>query len=101
MFRGWYCPALVNAMRALPGQEAVQQAACRALENLARGDDGMRVKIAAAGVLVSIVAAMAAHKTSASVQEQACRALSILTFKHDSNKVDVAAAGGIEPIVSA
>jgi len=92
-------------MRALPGQEAVQQAACQALENLARdddgmSDDGMRVKIAAAGGIVAIVAAMSAHKMSAGVQEQACGALKSISF-NDDNEIKVAAAGGIEALATA
>ncbi len=44
---------------------AVQQQACQALANLTRDIDGMRVKIAESGGIVSVVAAMSAHKTSA------------------------------------
>jgi hypothetical protein len=86
-------------MRALPGQEAVQQAACQALERLACDDDGMRVKIAEAGGLVAIVASMQAHKTSAGVQEPACGALWNLSV-NTANEVAVAAAGGIEAVLA-
>jgi hypothetical protein len=79
---------------------AVQVQACQALANLARHNDGMRVKITQSGGIVSVVASMQEHKTSVLLQEKACLTLINLVVNTD-NQLKIAVTGGIESVVSA
>lgn len=84
-------PAVLRMMKAHLESVKVQEAACRALANLARTEDNM-VKIVNLDGLGPIYVAMERHSTLPNVQVAACRALGNLAV-HADNAVTVARDG--------
>ena len=91
-------PCLMAALDRHRCSAAAQEAALRALKDLASQDSDTRDRIAAGGGLQLIFGALRVHQTVCEVQEQAIGALSNLV---GNSVVSVSGAGGISEVLTA
>mmetsp|Transcript_123804 Transcript_123804/g.240988 ORF Transcript_123804/g.240988 Transcript_123804/m.240988 type:complete len:633 (-) Transcript_123804:36-1934(-) len=95
--------AISDAMDAHRSDSNVQEAACRALRNMALASNARedsRAAIVRAGATQRVAAAMVAHRADVVVQATACGTLCHLSALRD-NQGSIARAGGVELVVAA
>jgi hypothetical protein len=93
--------AVAAAMRAHAESAGVQEAACRALRNLACNNAKNGTRAGTAGAVEAVVAAMRAHSGSADVQKAACLALTYLAGSDEGNETRAGTAGAVEAVTAA
>jgi len=98
--RGGGIAPICQAMRDLPLDPKLQHAACGALRNVAKGDDGHKTFVVRAGGVPAVVEAMRRHSRDADLQEAAIGALTNLCDTVGRAAL-CARLGGVEAVVSA